>query len=125
MANRVCLGTLPNGTYGLQVSKPGVDVLATDAGGLMFDSGADFMRVVARGTVSLFFMQSSVTINVGQNFDYVPMIQTLHDLQDGTYRQGNINVSVSFSGSNVTFTSNFPVGNGLPIPYIIYSTRAQ
>lgn len=37
---------------GLRISKPGVDVLTTDANGLLFDSSAETLQIVASGVRS-------------------------------------------------------------------------
>lgn len=51
MANRILIGNLGS-TYGLKVSKDGVDVLTAADGQLMFDSSAANTRIIMTGSVS-------------------------------------------------------------------------
>lgn len=51
MPARINLGRLPNGEYGLRISKPGYDVLSTGVENLLIDSSAGLSRVLARGTL--------------------------------------------------------------------------
>jgi hypothetical protein len=53
MTNRIILGKLPDLSYGLMISKPGVDVTTAVDGDLMFDSRATgFSRIATRGELS-------------------------------------------------------------------------
>lgn len=130
MVARVCLGRLPNGAYGLRVSKPGVDVLTANDGDLTFDSGSPFMRVIARGSMTWVFMESERVINIGTTFDYTPLVQlfiykdpNISPENGGGYGISNTNVSVRFSGTNAIFTNEYNLGQAT-IRYVIYSTRA-
>lgn len=130
MVARVCLGLLPDGTYGLKVSKPGIDVLTSDEGGLTFSSGSGFMRIIARGSFQWAFQESSRSINIGTTFGYTPIVQiyTYNDpaviaSADGSYTATTTNVNVRFEGTNAIFTNEYNVGSAT-IVYVIYTTRA-
>ena len=66
MANRVCLGARPNGSIGLYISRPGIDVLTASADThFLFNSEWKAYQVVQTGEVSLAFSTwTNVTFNI-------------------------------------------------------------
>lgn len=79
--NRIVVGNLGSGVYGLKVSKSGVDVLTAADGDLMFDSTAANTRVIMTGTITGTFdsalrtLISDVEIQL-PSLDYEPIVFT-------------------------------------------------
>lgn len=105
MANRVALGKLPDGSFGLRVSRPGADVLDPSLPGnqLAFDSRwAASSRIHLRGTRTV-PASGSVTVNFTKTFSAPPVVLCL--ITDGTnhYPAGqNTNAFVDLSGSGAS-----------------------
>ena len=58
---RVIEGLLPDGTYGMWVSKPGVNVTTTTTTGLIFNSNQDVFKIVQSGILTM----PNTTANTG------------------------------------------------------------
>lgn len=68
MTDRIVLGQLPGGRYGLRVSKPGFNVLSTGDNNILFDSDEEYLQVVESGSRS-----SPGTINI-PNLGFNPFV---------------------------------------------------
>ena len=63
--NRVSLGLLSDGSYGLKVSQPGFDVLTATDDELVFNSGQNVFKIVASDTVVLAGRSLGATSSLG------------------------------------------------------------
>lgn len=121
MANRVCLGNR-NGVSGLFVSRPGYDVLTADDANLMFDSRTRGIWVHSRGSASLAYGQTSITIPiVGLSFQPIvefskTYISDYWGVVNSNYMEG-WNVSVTSSQMTLTTTQTY---TSHTLNYVIY-----
>lgn len=121
MTNRVVLGQMPEGGYGLRVSKPGVDAMSTSPNpdNLLFDSSwKDVLKIHTWNEV---VMNATVTTgNPGvQNYiyttitypalPYAPMIFLMHKADGGSWETG------SFYRYNGPLIPGQPVGPSNPL----------
>lgn len=93
--NRVVMGLLPDGSYGLKVSSEGTDVLSAADSELIFNSGQNVFKIVATGTATIPAVtmstsatangQSSVVIAHGQSS--VPAVLSYIIDRSGKYQQ--------------------------------------
>jgi len=80
--SRVALGLLPDGTYGLQVSKPGYNVTDNNNNNLIFNSAQNVFKIVKTDTITIpsktlpagNLYSNIITIPHGLNF--TPIIQS-------------------------------------------------
>lgn len=76
--SRILLGQLPDGTYGMWVSEPGVDVTSASASsGLIFDSGNDIFRIVQNesGTISVpNLVDGPFYVDTPHNLGFIPAV---------------------------------------------------
>lgn len=85
MTQRVILGQLGDGSYGLRISKPGFDALTTSAENIMIDTGSGLSRVLQAGTLTFpaggAMSQSAALASIGGFAPYV-QVRTLY-IEDG------------------------------------------
>ena len=78
MANRVVLGKLPDGNFGLLVSKPTENVLTTAAKNMLFDSRLNRTGQVYAGANNIGSIGSSgdnfLTTNSKSSLGYIPLV---------------------------------------------------
>ena len=78
MANRVVLGKLPDGNFGLLVSKPTENVLTTAAKNMLFDSRLNRTGQVYAGANNIASIGSSgdnfLTTNSKSSLGYIPLV---------------------------------------------------
>ena len=78
MANRVVLGKLPDGNFGLLVSKPTQNVLTTAAKNMLFDSRLNRTGQVYAGANNIASIGSSgdnfLTTNSKSSLGYIPLV---------------------------------------------------
>lgn len=78
MANRVVLGKLPDGNFGLLVSKPTQNVLTTASKNLLFDSRLNRTGQVYAGANNIASIGSSgdnfLTTNSKSSLGYIPLV---------------------------------------------------
>ena len=78
MANRVLLGKLPDGNFGLLVSKPTENVLTTAAKNMLFDSRLNRTGQVYAGANNIGSIGSSgdnfLTTNSKSSLGYIPLV---------------------------------------------------
>lgn len=105
MANRVVLGAA-RGTFGLFVSKPGLNVLTCDDEDLLFASnqGGTFLQVLAKGSVTLNSSTGSsliVDVPSAGSGDYLGVFW---QRSDGTTAKSRDN----FNDYKISVTQTFP-----------------
>ncbi len=74
--NRVSLGLLADGSYGLKVSQEGIDVLTAGDDELVFNSGQNVLKIVDKNTVTLTRTAGDFTELVAytHSLGYVPAV---------------------------------------------------
>jgi hypothetical protein len=74
--SRILLGQLPDSTYGMWVSLPGVDVTTATSDQLAFDSGFQTLRVGWSQTVSVVVppIPAEININYAHNLNAIPYL---------------------------------------------------
>ena len=84
--NRVSLGLLSDGSYGLKVSQPGFDVLTAADDELVFNSGQNVFKIVASGTAVLPYAATGTqtSVSVTHGLGYIPIVLAFFE-QSGTY----------------------------------------
>lgn len=77
--SRMIEGLLPDGTYGLWVSSPGVDVATADPdvpGQLIFNSNQNVLKITLSGSTSITTaIAAPTTVTVPHNLGYAPLAQ--------------------------------------------------
>ncbi|MGQ2972074.1 MAG: hypothetical protein ACT6QM_06065 [Brevundimonas mediterranea] len=126
MVQRVILGALGDGNYGLIVSKPGVAVSAGNPGQLLFDSRVPWARILTRGSTSFAVNQTSISVNVGVALNFVPIVHLMEAYPNdpGTFWRADNSFSFTVSGSSVTFSRSIAT-YAASMVYAIYSSRAD
>lgn len=72
--DRVIMGRLPDSTYGIKVSKPGIGVLTADDNDLIFSSSNNLFKIVDSGSIPM----EMPTVPAGQNRLVTAIVE--HDL---------------------------------------------
>jgi len=103
VVRRVMLGNLPNG-YGLRVSKPGYDVIDTEAGNLLIDStSAGFLRQRSNYTLSF---SSASTQYIAHNLGVIPIVLwSLTDNTTGESQRLNTSLTIWASSSQIAVST--------------------
>lgn len=81
---RIIMGQLPDKSYGMWVSKPGVDVTAATSDQLIFNSSQNVFKIIQSGTVKMLtytttapasgFAQYGSSVQIKYNLSFVPII---------------------------------------------------
>lgn len=112
---RMIEGKLPDGSYGLWVSKPGTDVSDVNApadGGLIFNSNQDILKIVTSGQVSQTVPNIANTVSVGSYIQTVSFVTTNN-------KPPAVIAYFSFSNGNSLTLGGIPIVTGNPqaLPY--------
>lgn len=83
---RIIAGLLPDNSYGMWVSKPGVDATTASSTDLIFNSNQDIFKIVQTDTVSVDFISSPFSVfTLAHGLDFAPIpVAFLTDVTDGT-----------------------------------------
>lgn len=122
--NRVVVGALPDGTFGMKVSQPGIDVTTATNDKLVFNSGQDVFKIVSKGTATV--NQSAGNINktiVTHNLGYLPIVLAYFGNSGTSYVPlPMFNYSV---GASLTLNQLVYVANITPTTFEIWCSTAS
>lgn len=133
MVQRVIMGALGSGAYGLKVSKPTVDVATGAASDMLFNSTAGVTRVLLKGTITIADGSASGTVNFtalsskpivdlrrladpGEEFPY----ETPYTING--YSQNIYPWSLAVTTSSFTLSQSNANHGGYTFAYIIYAS---
>lgn len=72
---RIIEGLLPDSTYGMWVSKPGIDVTTAGVAGLIFNSNQDILKVIQTNTTTFNFSSSAIsTGKIAHGLNFTPLV---------------------------------------------------
>lgn len=107
--NRVSMGLLPDGSYGLKVSKPDFDVLSAADDELVFNSSQNVFKIVDKFSQPFTLTSAATTIattvTITHNLGYKPLIVSFVDittLTNGTTGVYPVPVFVPGTGGGTT-----------------------